>query len=140
MGGVKDNLDKSQCFQFVGKSLSFWKKKRLNPSENVLCQNFLLSRALRKHWNWQPGYTYFYKAMRFTGLLQRFHKFPGFRANHPGRLAQEWGPHISTVSGFKCYPASQLNQHQRRLTGGCIWTDTSHFFFFNFVQNISNHY
>lgn len=23
MGGVKDNLDKSQCFQFVGKSLFF---------------------------------------------------------------------------------------------------------------------
>lgn len=39
MNGVKDNLDKSQRFQFVGKSLSFW-KKRLNLSENVSCQNF----------------------------------------------------------------------------------------------------
>lgn len=45
MGGVKDSLDKSQIFQFVGKSLFFWrkKKKRLNLSENVLFQNFLQS-------------------------------------------------------------------------------------------------
>lgn len=28
MGGVKDSLDKSQIFQFVGKSLFFWRKKK----------------------------------------------------------------------------------------------------------------
>lgn len=85
--------------------------------------------ALKRHWNWQPGYVYFYKDIGFTGLQQRFHKVSGFRANHPGRVTQEWGPHISAVSGFKCYPASQLSQHQRCLTGGCIWTDTSNFLF-----------
>lgn len=129
MGDVKDNLDKSQWFQFVGKSFCFWKKKDWICPKMFYARIFCRVEALKRHRNWQPGYTYFYKDMGFTGLQQRFHKFPGFRANHPGRLAQEWGPHISTVSGFKCYPASQLNQHQRCLIGGCIWTDTSNFLF-----------
>lgn len=118
MGGVKDNLDKSRCFQFVGKSLFFWKKKI-----DWICLKMFYARifcraeALKRRWNWQPGYMHFCKDMGFTGLQQRFHKVPGFRANHPGRLAQERGPHISTGSGFKCCPASQPKQLQRSLTG-----------------------
>lgn len=115
-----------------GKILVLLEKKKID----WICLKMFYARifcrveSLKRHWNWQPGYMHFYKDMGFRGLQQRFHKVPGFKANHPGRLAQERGPHISTVSGFKCYPASQPNQHQRSLTGGCIWTDTSNFFFF----------